>query len=281
MIPENVMNAITYSVPASLVSGFRGRKMIVRSHNPRKIVENVTDENLGSISFVKLLSLNGEIDSLITWGHAIPVELVVSEICRDLPLLYRYAPLLAVHPIRVSVPLVPGFGNVVKLAVSLNFAVKLEGGQPDESLLNEMQQIARLYLHQSMVSVPIEFFHSLFLAFYHRDPVTLWTIQEEDSSLVRYITDIGEEAMPDRLAGVEVNGAFSTFMLEMQKGLAAGKGECAECEFLTHCQGYFKWPRQEYRCDGVKTLMHTLRSAAEELRADIALFHSPGEGERT
>ena len=245
-----------------------------------EIVRNITDRDLEGISFVKLLSLNGKIDSLMGWGNAIPVELVVSDTYRDLPLLYRYAPLLAGHPIRVSVPLAPGFGKVVKLAISLNFAVKLEGGQPDVSLLDEMQRIALLYLHQSTVSEPIEFFHSLFLAFYHRHPVTLWTIQEEDPSLVRHITDSGEETMPGRLAGMEVPEDFSTFVQETQKGPAGEEGECAGCEFLMHCQGYFKWPLREYRCDGVKALLGTLRGAAEELRTDIASFHAPGGGGR-
>lgn len=280
MRPEDDMNAITYNIPVSLIAGFRGRKMIVRAHDPAEIVRDITDKDLADISFVKLLSLNGKIDSLMGWGNAIPVELIVSDTCRDLPLLYRYAPLLAGHPIRVSVPLAPGFGKVVKLAISLNFAVKLEGGQPDASLLDEMQRIALLYLHQSTVSEPIEFFHSLFLAFYHRQPVTLWTIQEEDPSLVSYITDTGEETMPGRLAGMEVPGDFSTFVQETQKRPAGEEGECAGCEFLMHCQGYFKWPLREYRCDGVKALLRTLRSAAEELRTDIASFPAPGGGGR-
>jgi len=278
---EDGMNAITYNIPASLIADFGERKRIVRAHDPAEIVENLADEDLEGISFIKLLSLNGKLDSLMGWRNAIPIELVVSDTHRDLPLLYRYTPLLTDHPIRVLVPLVPGFGNVVKLAVSLNFAVKLEGGQPDESLLDEMQRIALFYLHQPLVAEPIDFFHSLFLAFYHRTSITLWTIQEEDSSLVRYITDEGEETMPGRFAGMKVNENFSTFMLEIQQGPVGEKGKCAGCEFLMHCQGYFKWPRREYRCDGVKTLMHTLRSAAEELRTDIASFHSPGEGGRT
>ena len=275
------MNAITYDIPASLIAGFRGQKKIVRVHDPAEITKNAANEDLGTISFVKLLSLHGKLNSFISWGHAIPVELVVSDTYRDLPLLYRYTPLLADHPIRVSVPLAPGFGNVVKLAVSLNYAVKLEGGQPDESQWDEMQRIALFYLHQSMVLEPIEFFHSLFSAFYHRRQVDLWTIQEEDPSLVRYIDDRGEETMPGRLAGLDVNENFSTFVRELQRGPAAEKGECAGCEFLRHCQGYFKWPRREYRCDGIKRVMHTLRSAAEELRADIASLHSPEAGGRT
>jgi hypothetical protein len=253
--------------------------MIVRSHDPSEIVLNVTDGDRGDISFIRLLSLTGEIDVLMGWGYGIPVDLVVSDPFRDLPLLYRYAPLLEVHPIRVSVPLVPGFGNVVKLAVSLGFAVKVEGGQPEESLSDELQRIARFYLHQSTVSEPIEFFHSLFLAFYHQDPVTLWIIQEEDPSLIRSITDRGEESLPGRLAGEGDNQGLSTFLRELLDGTAAEPGECAGCEFLRHCLGYFKWPRKEYRCDVVKGLMYTLYSAAEELRADMASLDAPGGGE--
>lgn len=274
-------NEITYNIPASLAAAFRGRKVIVRSPDAAEIVASVTAEDLGNISYIKLLSLDGEMDSLKTWGPTIPVELAVTDPYRDLPLLYRYAPLLAGHPIRVSVPLVTGFGNVVKLAVSLNFAVKMEGGQPEESLADELQRIARFYLHQPMVSEPIEFFHSLFLAFFRRAPVTLWTIQEEDPSLVSYITDRGEETMPGRLAGVAVKEMFSTFVRELRDALAAEEGECAGCEFLMHCLGYFKWPCREYRCDAVKALMLTLRCAAEELRADIDSFQTRGGGART
>ena len=273
------MNDITYNIPVSQVANFRGRKMIVRFHDPAELVENINENDLADIAFVQLLSLHEKTDSLTGWGAAIPVELVISDTHRDLPRLYRYAPLLASHPIRVSVPLTPGFGKVVKLAVALNFAVKLEGGQPDAPLLEEMQRITLLYLHQSTLSEPIEFFHSLFLAFYHRTPTTLWSIQEEDPSLVRYITDKGEETMPGRLAGMKVPEDFPALIREMQKGLAAGQGECAGCEFLIQCQGYFKWPLREYRCDGMKALMRTLRNAADELRSDFASFRSVnGEG---
>jgi hypothetical protein len=278
-VPEkNVTSDITYSIPISLVAPFRGRKMIVRAYNPVEIMENVTTEDLQNISYLKLLSLKGEIDSLMNWGHTIPVDLVVSDPYRDLPLLYRNAPLRTVHPIRVTVPLAPGFGNVVKLAVSLNFAVKVEGGQPDELLVTELQQLAHFYLHQSTVTEPVEFFHSLFQAFYHREPVTLWTIQEEDPFQVRYNTDQGEETVPGRLAGAAIPQEFLTFVKELQEGPTVGEGECTGCEFLMNCQGYFKWPRREYRCDGVKALLHILLSASEELRVDLASFQSSGAG---
>lgn len=263
-------NGITYDIPASLIAGFCGQKLIVRARDPAELTRNIADEGPETIYFVKLLSLEGKPDSLLGWRTGLPIELAVSDAYRDLPLLYRFAPLLADHPIRVSVPLVPGFGKVVKLAISLNFAVKLGGGQPDASLLDEMRRTALFYLHQPMVAEPIEFFHSLFLAFYHRRPITLWTIQEEDPSLVRYISGGGKEMMPGRLAGMAVDESFS-FTLETEN-------ECAGCEFLLHCHGYFKWPRREYSCNGVKALLHTLRSGADELRTHLASCHFPGEG---
>jgi hypothetical protein len=67
--------------------------MIIRSPDPAAIAAGVTDEDLETVSFIKLLSLEGNVDCLMNWGHTIPVDLVVSDPCRDLPLLYRYAPL--------------------------------------------------------------------------------------------------------------------------------------------------------------------------------------------
>ena len=200
---------------------------------------------------------------------------MVQNIEADLPLLYRYAPLLAERPVRVSVPVAAGFSKVVKLALSLNFAVKLEVSQPEPALIEELLRVATLYLHQSTVSQPVEFIHSIFLGFYNRTPVTLWAIQEEDPALVRYVTDLGAETLSQRFAGVEFKYGVSSFIKEFTAALLSEKHECGDCAFFENCAGYFKWPRRAYRCDGVKTLFQTLQAAAEELRADLAAFNSP------
>ncbi|MCB1778186.1 MAG: hypothetical protein KDI50_12200, partial [Candidatus Competibacteraceae bacterium] len=49
----------------------------------------------------------------------------------------------------------------------------------------------------------------------------------------------------------------------------ATHNECRNCEFLRHCGGYFKWPRRDYDCVGVKQLFSELRNAAIELRNDL------------
>jgi hypothetical protein len=273
------MDPVVYNIPASMVGAYRGRTVIVRSHDPAEVVGALSAEELTSVAYVQLLSVRSEPERLTHWGQGIAVDLVVEDPKVDLPLLYQCAPLLDRHAVRVTIPVAPGFSRVVKLAVALNFAVKLEVSQPAPPLLDELSQVAHWYLHQATVAQPIEFFHSLFLAFYRGDPVTLWSIQEEDPLHVRYISDEGRETLSRRFAESDLKGDLTTFVTRFTEALLAEKAECSGCEVLAHCSGYFKWPRREYGCDGVRTLFRTLKSAAEELRGDLAAFTSNGQEE--
>jgi len=274
-----LLDPIVYNIPVSMVEMYPGRNLIVRSHDPSEIVGGLSRENLARASYVQVLSVSSDLESLINWGKGIPVDLVVKDPDIDLPLLYQCSPLLARHPVRVTVPVVPGFSKLVKLAVSLNFAVKLDVSQADSPLVEEMSRVAHSYLHQATVAQPIEYFHSLFMAFYRGEPVTLWAIQEEDPSYARYITDDGKETLSKRLAGLDLKGEVSSFVSRFKDDLISEGGECRSCEFLGPCSGYFKWPDPEYRCDGVKALFRTLKDTAEELRRDLAEFDPIGKEE--
>ena len=150
--------------------------------------------------------------------------------------LYSYTYLLDAHPVRIVIPVVAGFSKAVKLAVALNFAVKLEVRQPDEELLKELREVLDFYLHSSQVRQPIDFFHTTLTSFLHDEPISLWEIVDEVP--VVPATDL----------------------------------ECYECEFFNQCGGYFKWPDVTYGCDGVKSVFRTLANAAQEMRSDLATF---------
>ncbi len=273
--------SIVYNIPATMIEAFRGRDLIIRSHDPSEVLQKLAQDDLERLACLQILGTGGSIESLRRWGPSIPVDLVVHDPEADLPLLYRYAPLPADRPVRVSVPVVPGFSKVVKLALSLNFAVKLDISQPEPALIEELLRVATLYLHQSTVSQPVEFIHSIFLGFYNRTPLTLWAIQEEEPALFRYVTDQGAETLSRRFAGVELKFGVASFIKEFTAALLSEKQECGDCAFFESCAGYFKWPRREYRCDGVKALFRTLQAAAEELRADLDAFDTPGEEDRS
>jgi len=263
-----------------MVRSFPGRTIVVRSADPSEIIQSLEHVDVKRLSYLQVLGTGGAIDSLMRWEHATPIDLVIQDPVSDLPQLYRYSPLIAERPVRVTVRIAAGFSKVVKLALSLNFAVKLEVSQPEPALIEELLQAASLYLHSATVSQPVEFIHSIFWSFYNRHPVSLWAIQEEDPACMRYITDIGTETISRRLAGIESQYPLSSFIEKFIEGLRRDRQECSDCEFFENCAGYFKWPQKDYRCNGVKVLFQTLRTAAEELRADIASIRSPEQDNR-
>ncbi len=275
MIPS-----IVYNIPALMAGSFPGRNIVVRSADPSEIIQSLEHVDVKRLSYLQILGTGGAIDSLMRWEYSTPIDLVIQDPVSDLPQLYRYSPLVAERPVRVTVRVAPGFSKLVKLALSLNFAVKLEILQPEPDLIEELLQVASLYLHSSTVSQPVEFIHSIFWSFYNKHPVTLWTIQEEDPACMRYITDIGTETISQRLTGVESQYPLSSFVEKFTEVLRHDRQECGDCEFFVNCAGYFKWPMKDYRCSGMKYLFHTLWTAAEELRADIASIRSPEQDNR-
>jgi hypothetical protein len=246
--------------------------MIVRFHQPAELVNSLTEADTENLVAVSLLSLTANLDLLAGWGYAVPIELVMTQPQTQFPLLYRHAKLLDKHQVRVSIPTVPGFSRAVKLASSLNFFIKLEPGQPGLDVANEIAEVVELYLHHPSVSRPIEFFHSTILDFYHGVSSTLWEIQEADPAYIRYVTDDGKETLNRQPTCVEESGPLASFVPRIQQRLLAEGAECLSCEFFNNCGGYFKWPRRDYACGGIKKVFRSLKVAADELNGDLAPF---------
>jgi len=272
------MNTVIYNIPTNFVPAYRGREVIVRSRSPAELVEALPESDLENLVGVQLLSLLADADPLADWGYAVPVELVVHDPVTEFALLYRHAKLLDKHPVRVSIPVIPGLCKAAKVASALQFAIKLELGQPGPAAIEELRAVLDFYLHHSSVSQPIEFFHTSLISFYDRDPVTLWDIQEDDPAYVRYVTEDGAERGARHLVRVSVTGALGSFVTDLQSELLAEQGECCECEFFENCGGYFKWPDKDYKCNGIKSVFRTLKDAADELRHDLMTFTKERRG---
>jgi len=266
------MSTIVYNIPVQFVPAYRGREVIVRAQDPAELVQSLPEGVLDKLVGVQLLSLTATVDVLADWGYGVPVELVMRSPETEFPLLYRHAKLLDKHPVRVSIPVLPALFKAVKVANALRFTVKLDVGQPEPAAIAALQEVLDFYLHHMAVAQPVEFFHTALLSFYHQEPVTLWDVQEEDPAYVRYVTDNGRETMVRYPIGARVRGALGPFVADLQQALLAERGECCACEFFAHYGGYFKWPRQDYDCSGVKTLFRTLQDASAALRHDLNTF---------
>lgn len=264
------MNELIYDIPAELLPMYRGKRLVVRVRDPGLLPALLAAENPESIVSVRLLSLAADSEALNAWAPGLPLELIMADPAAEFPLLYRHVNLNDHHPVRVVIPVSPGFGKAVKVAVALDFSVLLAVGQPDPALITELTEVAMFYLRQPTVTQPVEFFHSTLLGFYHDDPMPLWIMADEDPRYQRYITDAGLECLPGRLASVERTRNLSVHSDPAIEQVLAESAECQGCEFLQNCGGYFKWPNRDYDCAGIKTLLGELRDAAAELRRDLA-----------
>jgi hypothetical protein len=286
------MDQLIYNIPARLAGSYPGRRVVVRAHDPAELVTSLSTLNAEDVLYGQLMSLDVDIAPLADWQQSVPLDLVMTRPADEFPLLYRFSALLDKHQIRVSIPVSAGFANAVRLSLALHFSVKLEVGQPDRELIEELEKVLELYLHRATVSQPVEYFHSTFLSFFHQEPASLWFIQEEDPAQIRFVSDDGEESLTKRLSvwgnsptpgspagqpgwGGTVREDVS-FQLQNGNGrrklepAATGeKSECDTCEFFDRCGGYFKWPNPDFDCEGVKGLFATLRTAAAELRTDL------------
>jgi hypothetical protein len=167
---------------------------------------------------------------------------------------------------------VTGFSKAVKLATALDFSIRLQMEQPTAPLMSEIQDVLDLYLHRSYVRQPIEFFQSMLLSFYQDKPISRWDVAEENPAKVRYVTEDGSETISRRFFGITPEGDLDEFVWHFGKELLDDHAECHDCDYFTHCQGYFKWPDRNYRCDGIKEMFHILEAATQEVRNDLAQY---------
>jgi sulfatase maturation enzyme AslB (radical SAM superfamily) len=267
--------SIAYNIPVGLIPLFSERKVIVRCHNAAEMLSAFSNCDAENLLYVQLLSLTSDVELLRNSGIGVPVDVVMHMPATEFPRLYRQAKLLDKHPVRVSIPVVPGFSKAVKVASALNFPVRLEFSQPAAQLIPEISEVLNTYLHYSAVSQPIEFFHSIFLSFYCGEANSLWNVQEEDPAWVRYVTENGCETVSPRDANHWQSSDLDDFVARLQQEVLAPGSECSGCEFVNQCGCYFKWPNKNYSCDGIKSIFRELRAAVDELKADLAVVSMP------
>jgi hypothetical protein len=275
-----LQDSLVFNVPARHADNYRGRNLIVRSNSAAEIKDHLDGADLTRVRFIQMLPTPDDLSELESWGVAIPIDLVLKDPAADFARLYDYVNLLDNHPVRVSLPVVPGFSKAVKAAVSLGFAVKLNLAQPDGFLTEELLEVLHLYLHRANVRQPIDPFHRMLLSFYHDQPVSMWELAEEDPDQLRYVTDDGEETISPRFAGAGIGSALGEFIERLGQEMLSEKRECLDCAFFNRCGGYFKWPDRTYDCQGVKTLFGEMKGAAGELKSDLNSFTASGGGTR-
>ncbi len=204
----------------------------------------------------------------------VPLDVILLDPAREFPELYRLVDVRLGRDVRVSMPARPGFLKALRLAASLGLPVRLLPGQPTKEVLAELEEALTFYLHNPMVEAPIEFFHSA-LAWLRGAPTgSLWRVLEEDPVIYQRARISGVNNSP-RAAELPIDPRQDFGFLFLDRLTQRG-AECASCPWREFCTGYFKWPKPEYSCAGVKLLFSKLLAAAKEIEADLRTFAAPG-----
>ncbi|MGA7979480.1 MAG: hypothetical protein WCA32_04540 [Chromatiaceae bacterium] len=268
MPSEDPASEPAVSIPAALYHVFPRGNLVLRAADPTEPPALLGMDVPERVVLLQLTDLTPTMEPLADWGEGLAIDLVMTDPAAELPFLYRCTGLLARHPVRVTVPLLPGVSRAVKLAVSLGFAVRLSGHQPTPETVEEARHALDGYLHNPTVSQPVEPFHGLLLAFLHDSPLSLWSLLERDPERMRVFDDSGKE----------LSNLGPASVTAFHDALVAAGAECRGCEWLSVCGGYFKWPRTDYGCTGVKRLVADVHAAAAELQRGLADYNASRGG---
>ena len=243
-------------------------------------------EPLRGLQWIQVEGLLSDPD---TWALApasgasqVPLDVVLSDPASEFSDLYRLVDVYAVRDVRVSMPAAPGFLKAVKLAASLRLPIRVIPGQPTPEVLAELMEALEFYLHEPVVEMPVEFFHSLLAAKCGVDEGSLWMILEEDPAAFLHYDAEGRPQLP-RSSGLRpIEISPEAFVEHHLKSLIDQNAECATCLWQQVCRGYFKWPDPAYSCQGVKQLFLRIEAAADEIERDLELSqeqpHLSGKG---
>ena len=257
----------TYNIPGSRIADYSNEMVIVRSEDPSELVRTVERVDGSRIECVQIIGANPNLAPLSRLDPTVPIEIALTDWEKEAEHLHLYANAPFSNPIRILLNTSRGFLKAVKTCISLRMQTGLIVHQPDETLVQELESALDLYLYNTEVQVPIEFFHSLLVAFCRNHlEDSLWLIQREDPAQDRYVLDNGSIVISPRLP-IEISDASGDFLDDYRFDVMAKQGECSVCRYFSQCVGYFKFPDETYSCKGMKNLFAKLKGAANEIKA--------------
>jgi hypothetical protein len=192
------------------------------------------------------------------WPDGVPLDVVLDEPAGQAASLYALNPVARQRPVRVTVPGRPGLARAARIAMALQFPVRLLALQPSSEVLSELDEVLEVYLHGAQTSAPVEFFQSALAWRLRGDAPPAWIALEADPDWFPRIEEAGAgPALPPGFVQVR-------FTRLVEEG-----AECASCRFREWCQGFFKWPDPSYACGGVTRLLARVEESAGQLSRDL------------
>ena len=162
----------------------------------------------------------------------------------------------------------PGVASAVRIAIALGMAVKLAFPPRAAYAWSELDDVLDFYLHGRFVGQPVEPFHSLLQAAFHRRRENVWRVQDEDPACVRFVSGQGQPTLPSRFECQADVRLDKRFVARWRAAAASPGSACCDCRFQSDCCGYFLWPDPSTQCDALP-LWNRIAQAAVQLTDDL------------
>jgi hypothetical protein len=267
-------------VPFDLVAEQDGRAFVVIIKSREELSQWLNNPPAG----LQWIQVDGLLEDPDAWAlparstSNVPLDVFLATPESQFSGLYRLVDVCSARGVRVSMPASPGFLRALRLAVALRLPVRLLPGQPTPEVCAELTEAAIFYLRDPMVETPVEFFHSVLAFMCGADTGSLWTILEEDPAIFLHQGVDGGSKLPRLPDSPWQDISLPTFVTTHFKQLVEQNTECTTCPWHQICQGYFKWPDPAYDCRGIKQLFSVIKTAADEMRQELA-YRDPADPE--
>jgi hypothetical protein len=274
-VPNQIHRPLVF-LPSALAEKFNQRPCVVVVRNQAEFRSWLSNP----VPWVQWLQVEQLLPDPDVWTFAsrgisqVPLDVVLADPAAEFCDLYRLVDVCAVRDVRVSLPAAPGLLKAVKLATPLGLPIRILPGQPTPEVLVELSETLEFYLHETMVEVPVEFFHSLLASACGANSGSIWTIVEEDPAEFLHCDPEGNPRLPRSSGRAGDERSLAAFVETHFERLIEQGAECAACPWSEVCRGYFKWPEPSYSCAQVKPLLSRIAAAATEICRDLAEYES-------
>jgi radical SAM protein with 4Fe4S-binding SPASM domain len=277
-------NSIIVSAPARLTGDIDADALIIRSSSCEELV-TAQSRYQDKVKAAELELRASDVSLLSSLPVGFPLVLRLNP--PQASVLYTSAWLCDRFPIAVTMAIDAGLLSAVKIVTSAQAHLAVDLDEVRDP--GELMAVLHYYLHEPHLSVPVEFFHTLFSACVEGERLSLADMYSEEPDRFLHVDDSGRVTASARFAAAGkyfgelaeglVVSQESPLLQEIRnrkKNLFLSRSACASCEVFDLCGGYLRFVTTEFDCSPFVEIMQEIKARAREMAEDIRRARETG-----
>ena len=202
--------------------------------------------------------------------------------------LYRIVPLMPELQVRVLLGASVDLGRDVHIAASQRQPV-LVWDDPSAFSQSMLEELTEYYLHERLLKVPVEPFHTVLMNLLRRPGPTLWDLYKERPQVLVYVDDDARVTLSETWAAqgryygtLDQDPAewrrseLFEWLLAYRRSLYETNAPCITCAGFRGCAGFLIRHDQTSDCSQWRTVFETIEAESREIREALAAVADGG-----